>query len=343
MVERRRPPSTTHPKPPARRAPIVGLVIGAIAVAAVLVAMPAAQGPRAGEPIAPLSYDTGVDGRVAALGERLFHDVRLSLRFEQSCATCHPLDRGGTDGLPTAAIPGGSRHARNTPTVFNVGLNASYNWDGAFETLEAHTDKVIETLMGVRWDQLLARLRRDQAYATGFRNLFGDGPTKARVLGAIAAFERSLVTPSPFDRYLRGERAALSPAAVEGYELFKSYGCASCHQGVNVGGNVFQKFGVFAHVRDSASPHADRGRARVTGAPRDEQVFRVPSLRNVAVTAPYFHDGRERQLDSAVATMARAQLGRELSRAQIERIVDFLRTLTGTYRGEPLAGFAMER
>jgi cytochrome c peroxidase len=162
------------------------------------------------------------------------------------------------------------------------------------------------------------------------------------VLDALATFERSLITPdAPFDRHLRGEPDAITPEEQRGYRLFKDYGCVACHQGVNVGGNLFQRFGIF---RDP-SPHqlirtADLGRFAITNAPGDRFVFRVPSLRNVAVTAPYFHDGRARTLEGAIAEMARSQLGRVLSRQEIRLIAGFLRTLTGEYRGQSLSDLA---
>jgi cytochrome c peroxidase len=160
------------------------------------------------------------------------------------------------------------------------------------------------------------------------------------VVDALVSYERSLVTPNArFDRYLRGERQALNNEELKGYELFKGYGCASCHQGVNVGGNLFQKFGVFPDPAAPPNPReeVDLGRFNVTKVARDREVFRVPSLRNVALTAPYFHDGRARTLKKAVGTMARVQLGRWLRPQEIDVIVQFLHTLTGEYRSRPLA------
>jgi cytochrome c peroxidase len=296
-----------------------------------------AQLPREAEPLTPLPVRADLDTKPAAIGERLFNDVRLSRDLEQSCATCHPLDRGGMDGLRVAVLPGGEPHLRNTPTVFNVGFNAAYNWDGVTDTLEKHTERLLTTLMKISWPELLGRLQKDATYVASFRAAFPDGLTQSTVLRAITAFERSLVTPSSrFDRYLAGERAALTAREKQGYELFRRYGCVSCHQGVNIGGNVYQKFGVFEDVLAQGAQNVDPGRIRVTGVPRDERVFRVPSLRNVAVTAPYFHDGREPRLETAVETMVRAQLGRRLAADEINRIVDFLETLTGEYRGKSL-------
>jgi cytochrome c peroxidase len=241
------------------------------------------------------------------------------------------------DGGVVAARSDGLPH-RNTPTVFNVSLNGTLNWDGALQTLEKHTDSVVPALMHIPWPELIARLRRDAAYAAAFAAAYPDGLTHNNVLDAIATFERSLLTPrSRFDRYLQGEHQALTRRELEGYELFKSYGCVSCHQGINIGGNMFQRFGVFEAIPSSRLPVTDLGRFLVTGVERDRHVFRVPSLRNVAVTAPYFHDGRAPTLETAVETMARAQLGRTLTARDVSRIVDFLGTLTGEYKGQPLA------
>jgi cytochrome c peroxidase len=223
-----------------------------------------------------------------------------------------------------------------------VGLNAAFNWDGVANTLEAHTEIVLlnPNLMNTTWPEILAKLQADADYVTSFHTTYSGGLTPASVLEALASFERSLLTPNArFDRYLRGERHALTASEQQGYQLFKSYGCVACHQGINIGGNMYQKFGVFAETGGVGSPAAvvDLGRYDVTRVPRDREVFRVPSLRNVAVTAPYFHDGRERTLEGAVETMARAQLGRTLMHEEIGVIVQFLQTLTGEYQGRLVA------
>jgi cytochrome c peroxidase len=194
--------------------------------------------------------------------------------------------------------------------------------------------------MNTTWPELLAKLQADADYVTRFNTAYEDGLMPANVLDALASFERSLLTPnSRFDRYLRGECQALTPSEQKGYGLFKSYGCVTCHQGINIGGNIYQKFGVFQGPINANSPTsaADLGRYNVTKVPRDREVFRVPSLRNVAVTGPYFHDGRTRTLDDAVETMARVQLGRTLTPEEVRLIVQFLHTLTGEYHGRPIA------
>jgi cytochrome c peroxidase len=314
-------------------------------------AIPAAEAPsmspeppatEAQEPITPIPVSLTLDPQRVVLGERLFDDVRLSHDNTFACTMCHPLQRGGMDGRPRAITANGTLHRRNTPTIFNVGLNAALNWDGIVNTLEAHAEIVFlhPSLMHTTWPELMAKLRADADYVSRFNTTYAAGLTPATVLDALASFERSLLTPNArFDRYLRGEPQALSAPEQQGYRLFKSYGCVACHQGVNVGGNMYQKFGVFEAPGGGESPGAlvDFGRYAVTQVPRDREVFRVPSLRNVAVTAPYFHDGREPTLEGAVDTMARVQLGRILTPEEIGLIVQFLQTLTGDYHGRPVA------
>jgi cytochrome c peroxidase len=299
------------------------------------------------EPIEAITQTAVPDPGRSALGERLFHDVRLSHNNVWSCANCHPLDQGGMDGRARAITPGGTPSARNTPTVFNVALNAWLNWDGVANRLEVHAEKVLLSpkVMNTTWPELLSKLNADSGYVAAFGATFQQRPIQANVLDALASFERSLITPNArFDRYLRGEQTALTAAEQRGYELFKSYGCVACHQGMNIGGNLFQKFGVFEEPVTPAPPNAlvDLGRFRVTKVDRDRGVFRVPSLRNVAVTGPYFHDGRAATLEEAVDIMANVQLGRKLSLEEIGLIVQFLRSLTGEYRGKPVAAAALE-
>jgi cytochrome c peroxidase len=294
---------------------------------------------RQAEPIVPVAVAAVVESH-ASLGERLFSDVRLSRTGEYSCATCHPLDKGGMDSRQLAERRG-KAPPRNTPTIFNAALNASFNWDGSARTLEEHTSTVVQTLMGLEWPQLVDRLSGASEYASGFRAVYGGAVTKAHVIDAIVSFERTLLTPdAPFDRYLRGEEGVISDDAKEGYRRFKAYGCASCHQGVNAGGNLYQRFGVFDPVSLLPALTNDPGRFRITGIARDEEVFRVPGMRNVAITAPYFHDGRAATLDEAVGIMGRHQLGRRLSPDDVAIIVAFLRTLTGEFRGRPLTSVA---
>ena len=303
----------------------------------------AAESPS--EPIRPLPRVVEVDAAKAALGERLFHDRRLSTDNTVSCASCHDLRRGGVDRLPRSIGIQGREGAVNAPTVFNSRVNFRQFWDGrAADLLEqaggpVHNPKE----MGSNWSEVIAKLNGDARFRRDFLGVYPQGIDAETLSDAIAAFEGSLITPdAPFDRWLRGEEQALSAEAREGYRLFKGYGCTACHQGMGVGGNMYQKFGLFGdYFSDRGADHggaddADMGRYNVTGREEDRHYFKVPSLRNVALTPPYFHDGSTLTLDEAVVIMGRYQLGRELPSRDVERIVAFLHSLTGTFRGEPL-------
>jgi len=293
-----------------------------------------------GEPISPIEPAEVADTNKRALGEALFNDPRLSRDGSVSCASCHQLDQGGDDGSARSA----SRRPLdfNTPTIFNAARNFRLNWRGNFRSLEEQNEAVLldPSLMDIDWGELLSRLREDRAYARQFTSVYGAPADREKVLDALAAFQRTLVTPDArFDRYLRGERDALTSEEQRGYTLFKDYGCTACHQGANVGGNLFQKFGIFddPFAGRRVAERGDLGRFTITGLDQDRHVFRVPSLRNVGITAPYFHHGRTASLPEAVRIMGRSQLGRELPDRDIKSIVAFLHTLTGEYRGRPLA------
>jgi cytochrome c peroxidase len=297
--------------------------------------------PPGAEAITPVPGDIAVDAEKVHLGEMLFHDVRLSRGDVLACASCHVLAEGGDDNRALSPGLDGKLLNFNAPTAFNSGLNFRLNWRGNFRTLEEHNEAVLRDshLMNTAWDELLPELRADEGYQEAFAAVYGSDPAPAHVLDALATFQRSLTTPNArFDRYLRGERAAITPDEERGYRLFQDYGCVACHQGVNVGGNLFQRFGIF-HDPFAQLPirTADLGRFTITGQADDRFVFRVPSLRNVAVTAPYFHDGRAQNLEHAVREMARNQLGRVLTEQEVRQIAGFLHTLTGEYQGRPLS------
>ncbi len=302
----------------------------------------AASEPSKGlEPISPLPRTIDLPAAKLSLGERLFRDTRLSRDDTIACSTCHDLNQGGTDRRQFSKGVGGTVGSINAPTVFNSGFNFVQFWDGRAATLEEQAAGPINNPieMASNWEQVLTKLRADAGYRADFARIYPDGLTAINVADAIATFERSLVTPdSPFDRYLRGDTNALTADEREGYRRFKDYGCSSCHQGVNIGGNLFQQFGVmgdyFAGKR--ALTDADQGRYNVTRREEDRHVFKVPGLRNVALTAPYFHDGSAQTLEDAVAIMGRFQLGRELSDEDRRLIVAFLHTLTGRWKGQAL-------
>jgi cytochrome c peroxidase len=326
-----------------RRLPRLGVVVGGVLFVASAAILSSLAALSSGEPIAPIPGEmvSGLDHAKVDLGRRLFHDPRLSRDGEMSCASCHDLAHGGADLLPRPMGGDGKPLDYNSPTVFNAMANFRLNWRGNFLSFEEQNEAVLldPRLMGTTWPELLQRLRDDVDYQAAFQALYASAPERPHVLDALGSFQRSLVTPDArFDRHLRGEPDAITPQEERGYQLFKDYGCTACHQGVNVGGNLFQQFGIFHNpfAERAKMVEADLGRFTLTGKPRDRHVFRVPSLRNVAVTAPYFHDGSAATLAEAVETMARSQLGRKLSGEEVSLIVTFLGTLTGTYQGRPL-------
>ena len=286
------------------------------------------------EPIKPLPLKLTLDARKVELGKALFHDKRLSKDNSIACASCHDLAKGGADGKPTAVGIGGQVGPINTPTVLNSSFNFRQFWNGRAATLEEQAAGPVHNPgeMGSNWDEVLAKLRQDAALVGKFTALYKDGLKPASIQDAIATFESSLVTPSRFDRFLRGDLKAINENEARGYQLFKSYGCVACHQGVNVGGNMYQQFGVmdeYFKVRGKPITEADLGRYAVTKLESDRYVFKVPSLRNVELTAPYFHDGATRTLEEAVDVMFRYQLGRTAPASDKGLIVQFLKTLTG--------------
>jgi cytochrome c peroxidase len=278
------------------------------------------------EPITAIPVAPAQDRRRVALGEQLFHDRRLSHDNTRSCSSCHDTRTNGASANARDSTPQGEPLALNTPTVFNVGLNFRLNWEGNFRSLEPEAEQALSksAIMASSVEEVLAKLRADRDVVKQFRDAYGRDPDRDNLLDAIATFERSLTTPgSRFDRWLAGDGEAITPEELSGYQLFKSLGCVSCHQGVSVGGNLFQRHGIFHPL----------------GTPEPE-VVRVPSLRNVATTAPYFHDGSAATLAEAVKAMGIAQLDRVLADEQIVAIVAFLRTLTGTYNGMPVTSGA---
>ena len=297
--------------------------------------------PREHEPIKAIPLQMGLNASKVALGEALFSDPRLSHDNTISCASCHDFRKGGADGRPHALGIHQTEGTINVPTVFNSGLNFKQFWDGRAGTLEEQIDGPVQARdeMGSTWEEVVGKLRAAPQYLSAFQEIFADGVQPANIKTAIAEFERSLTTPnSRFDRFLRGEDTVLTADEKEGYGKFKAFGCASCHQGVNVGGNMFETLGAMADYFGERGhvTKADYGRFNVTGREEDRFVFKVASLRNVALTAPYFHDGSAQTLEDAVQAMGKYQLGQALSAVDVDQIVKFLRTLTGEYGGKPL-------
>lgn len=278
-----------------------------------------------------------IDQRPArvALGRTLFFDPRLSASGVISCNTCHGVNMGGVDGLETSVGHGWQKGPRNAPTVLNAVFNKAQFWDGRAEDLKAQAKGPIQASveMNNSPELLVATLRSMPGYVEMFKKAFpgqGDPMTFDNVAGAIEAFEATLVTPdAPFDRYLRGSKTALDEQQQRGLATFMDKGCVSCHNGLNVGGQSYHPFGVKQAPDATVRPTEDKGRFAVTKSDDDAYVFRAPSLRNVALTGPYFHSGKVWALRDAVAAMSSAQLGSTLSPAEIDDVTAFLRSLTG--------------
>ena len=293
------------------------------------------------EPIQPIPLHIDLNQNKVELGEKLFYESQLSRNNSISCASCHSLKTGGTDRSVHSQGINGAIGFVNTPTVFNAGFNFRQFWDGRAQTLEEQIEGPTSSSheMGSNWPEIIGKLKQNPNYVSTFSQVYREDINSENVKDAIATFIRSLYTPnSRFDKYLRGDINAITDDEKKGYTLFKEYGCTSCHQGRNVGGNMFQKFGVLDDYffRRGNITKADSGRANITGDYNDDRVFKVPSLRNVELTAPYFHDGLTKTLKEAVAVMVKYQLGRTLSSTEIDEIVLFLKTLTGEYKGELL-------
>ena len=270
------------------------------------------------------------------LGRMLFFEPRISLDGTVSCSKCHQPGLYGTDALSKPIGVKARENPRNAPTVLNAALQFAAHWRGDRKNVE---DQATQALIGPpsfgnpNYDAAMAKIKAIPGYAELFHKAFpGEAdPVTAENWGkAIGAYERTLVTPAPFDAYLKGNVRALSPLARTGLGKFIATGCAGCHNGVDVGGGMFQKFGVTEdYWNETHSKAVDKGRFDVTKNPADTYVFKVPSLRNVARTPPYFHDGSVATLPEAVRVMAKVQLGKTLSDQEVKDIVAFLDSLTG--------------
>jgi cytochrome c peroxidase len=276
--------------------------------------------------ITPIPQKLQYDYQKAILGKKLFFDTRLSKDNTISCATCHDLSNGGDDGLSVSFGVEGLKGTVNAPTVLNSVFNFRQFWNGRAKSLEEQALGPIENPveMGNKLDILVKNLQNTE-YKEMFETIYGSLITKDNLVDAISEFEKTLITPnSRFDKYLLGDEKAITKYEKEGYEIFKNKGCIACHHGVNIGGNHYNKFGAFKEITSD-----NLGRYDITKNEEDKYYFKVPSLRNVALTSPYFHDGREESLKKAVEIMASVQLGRPITKEEIDKIVAFLKTLTG--------------
>lgn len=286
------------------------------------------------EPISILLSHDKLNPKMVQLGGRLFFDPRLSENRKISCASCHNVSNGGSDELKHSIGLGGVPGKVNTPSVLNSRFNIAQFWDGRAPSLEVQARGPFENSeeMSHSLDRVIALVKSNKYYAETFSDLFEDGVNEENLLAAIATYERSLVTVgSRFDRWLAGDRDALSQEEYDGYLLFKNLGCIACHQGRSMGGNLFQKFGVLkSYFQDKENiEEADFGRYNVTKEESDKHVFKVPSLRTVVLTAPYFHDGSANTLREAIQIMGEYQLGRNLSEDETSKIEAFLGSVLG--------------
>lgn len=291
----------------------------------------------ANEPIQPVEPARITEPAKVELGKQLFFDPRLSKSGFISCNSCHNLSLGGSDNLPTSIGHNWQKGPINSPTVLNSGMNIAQFWDGRAADLKAQAGGPIANPMemGFSHDLAVDVVGSIPQYRAAFRQIYKtDQVTIDAITDAIAAFEKTLVTPnSRFDRWLGGDQSALTTTELDGYRLFKDVGCTGCHNGPAVGGNSFQKMGL---VNPYLTNNPAQGVAGLTGKDADRFKFKVPTLRNIELTYPYFHDGAYWKLEEAVDVMARLQLGRQLREDEIGKITAFLKTLTGEQPKFPL-------
>ena len=280
--------------------------------------------------LAPLPEPPSLPAAQVALGKKLFYDSLLSKNGTRSCNFCHEVQGYGADNRRTSPGDDGRFGKRNSPTVYHAALHTSQFWDGRSQTLEEQAHGPVfnaEEMAMPNEAELEKRLRSRPDYVEAFSKAFPDDPDPLRwerVSQALAVFQRGLLTPSPFDDYLRGQNDALDAPQLRGLDHFLRLGCTECHSGPALGGQALYLVG-----RKRAYRFADRGRGEVTGKPQDNGWFKAPSLRNVAETAPYYHDGSVAHLDEAVRQMAEHDLGQRLSEQEVRELTDFLTSLTG--------------
>jgi cytochrome c peroxidase len=298
---------------------------------------------KAAEPVRPIDLSAEVDQEKAALGYALFHDARLSVDNTVSCATCHALETAGVDNHQYSHGVDDQIGGVNAPTVYNAVYNFVQFWDGRARTLADQAAgpplNPIE-MASTSFDEIIAKLQADKPFAKAFTAVYPDGLTEANITDAIEEFERTLITPnSRFDKWLRGDDEAITADELAGYELFKKYDCATCHVGPNLGGQSYELMGLRRHYfaeRGLELTHEDNGRFKETQQERDRHRFKVPGLRNVEHTWPYYHDGTRETLEDAVRDMGLYQSGVELTASETDLITSFLKTLTGEYQGKLL-------
>ena len=300
-------------------------------------------GDRAAEPVRPIDASLDTDPAKVALGFSLFHDTRLSVDNTVSCATCHALETAGVDNKQYSEGVDAQVGGVNAPTVYNAVYNFVQFWDGRAKTLADQAAgpplNPIE-MASTSFDEIIAKLAKDKKFASDFKKVYPDGLTEANITDAIEEFERTLITPdSRFDKWLRGDDSALTAEELSGYQLFKEYDCATCHVGPNLGGLSYELMGLRKHYfedRGLELTEEDNGRFKETQLERDRHRFKVPGLRNVEHTWPYYHDGTRLTLEDAVRDMGTYQSGVEMAQNEVDQVTAFLKTLTGEYQGQLL-------
>ncbi|TQI80462.1 cytochrome c peroxidase [Serratia fonticola] len=298
-----------------------------------------------GAALQPIPASLATDPQKVALGFRLFHDPRLSKDDSISCAHCHQLGAGGVDGRVSSLGVNDQEGPINAPTVFNAVFNMAQFWDGRAADLQEQAGgppmNPIE-MASESWDEIIAKLDQDATLKADFNRVYANGFTGDNITDAIAEFEKTLITPdSPFDRYLKGDENALTAQQKHGYQLFQQNKCGTCHTGVNLGGQSYEIMGLKAdYFAARGNPtEADLGRYNVTKNEADRHRFKTPTLRNIAQTAPYFHDGSVTSLNQAVKDMLTYQVGVTLSESDVNDLVALLESMSGQYQpATPPAG-----
>lgn len=307
----------------------------------------------ANEAIRPIPDTFPHDARKAQLGEELYHDTRLSADGTVSCATCHGIGTAGVDNKRYSEGIDGQLGGVNAPTVYNSCFNFVQFWDGRAATLaeQAGGPPLNPVEMGCKsFDEIVNRLAQDKHFTARFLEVYPEGLSQTTITDAIAEYEKTLVTPnSAFDRYLKGDTNAMTAEQVEGYALFKEYSCATCHAGVNMGGLSYELMGRRANYFEdreltlkSGLTDGDNGRWAQTKVERDRYRFKTPTLRNVALTYPYYHDGSVETLNQAISMMAKYQVGRDMPQEDVLKIEKFFDALTGEYQGKLLTNTNMK-
>lgn len=295
-----------------------------IFIAVFLAPLPA----EAADPIKPIPLSIKYDRKKAELGKILFMDPGLSSDKSVACVSCHSFDHGGADPRPVSVGAHGKTGHVNAPTVYNSYFNFRQFWNGRAKDLKEQARGPLHNPVEMAMDkaEIERYLGESGFYVETFRNVYGVAPTYENALDAIAEFEKALITPDcKFDRFLRKE-VQLTALEKRGYRLFKTLGCATCHNGINIGGNSFQKMGlIFPYPWKESFPD----RYHITHSPVDKNVYKVPTLRNIELTAPYFHDGSVPTLELALRKMAYHNLGFDLNAEEVEALTAFLKTLTG--------------